>query len=157
MTILDERTAFPINYVKVRCDKSEGYCRLDELDIQPPKQRDWAYNFTIFWADVLFYRITQWSNDVIQEEYEGANACRSTIMDLNFKTKEFYLITKNTARDCQILGQKLDRLKKPRISQIVDGEQIITKEHQAFRRNIYEMLSSQFRAVIEKHQKSASE
>jgi hypothetical protein len=157
MTILDDRAAWPINYAKLTCDKAESYCRIVEMDVQPPTDKDWVYDFNIFWTDVLFYKITRWSEDVIQAEYEPVgDACRATTLDLNFRTKEFYLITKNTGNDCEILGEKMDTLKKPRISQIVDGEKIIAAEHQAFKQKAYDMLSSEFRTQIEKYQQKST-
>ena len=156
MTIIDERPAWPINSVKLNCFKDEGYCRLDELDLQPPTENDWVYDFSILWTDALYYKIIKWSEDVVQAEYEpSGDACRSTTMDLNFKTKEFYLITKNTGEVCEVLGQKLEQLRKPRISQIVDGEKIIAAELQSFKQKSYSMLSSEFRTRIEKYQKTS--
>lgn len=129
MIIIDDRPAWPINYVKLKCFKDNGYCRLEELDVQPPTEQDWVYDFSVFWADALYYKITNWSEDVVQAEYETVgDTCRTTSLDLNFKTKEFYLITKNTGNDCDVLGQKMEQLKQPRISQIVDGEKIIAAE-----------------------------
>lgn len=155
MIIVDERPAWPINSVKLNCFKDEVYCRLDELDLQPPTENDWIYNFSILWTDALYYKIIRWSEDVVQAEYESSgNACRSTTMDLNFKTKEFYLITKNTGEVCEVLGQKMEQLRKPRISQIVDGEKIIAAELQSFKQKSYSMLSSETRARIEKYQKT---
>ncbi|MEQ1520555.1 MAG: hypothetical protein ABL936_04715 [Aestuariivirga sp.] len=154
MTIVDERPAWPINSVKLNCFKDEGYCRLDELDVQPPTENDWTYNYSIFWTDSLYYKIIRWSEDVVQAEFESSgNACRTTTMDLNFKTKEFYLITKNSGEVCEVLGQKMEQLRKPRISQIVDGEKIIAAELQSFKKKSYLMLSSEFRARVEKYQK----
>ena len=92
----------------------------------------------------------------MQAEYEApSDACRSTTMELNFKTKEFYLITKNAGGNCEVLGQKIDPLKKPRISQIVDGEQIIARENETFRQKTYRMLSSEIRARVESYQKAS--
>jgi hypothetical protein len=154
MTIVEERPAWPINVVKLNCFKNEGYCRLEELDVEPPAENDWVYDFSILWTDALFYKIISWSEDVVQAEYEPpSDSCRSTTMDLNFKTKEFYLITKNTGKECAVLGLKLEQLKKPRISQIVDGEKIIESELQLLKQKSYGMLSSEFRARIDKYQK----
>ena len=71
-------------------------------------------------------------------------------MSLNFKTKEFYFITKNAGGKCEFLGTKVDKLPKPRISQIVDGEQIINKEFRKIAKAAYEVLSSDFREKAEK-------
>ena len=155
MTIVDDKIFSPMNFVKLRCFRSDGYCELDELDVQPPKQKDFGYDYSVFWTDVLYYKISIWADDVIQAQYEAPkDSCRSTTMELNFKTKEFYLITKNTGNSCEILGQKLEPLKKPRISQIVDGEKIISLENKRFKDDAFSYLSSEFRQRIQKLQSS---
>jgi hypothetical protein len=142
--------------VRVNCFKNEGYCRLDELDVQPPSEENFVYDFTVFWPDAVYYKITRWSADVVQAEYQPpmGSSCRSTTMDLNFNTKEFYLITKNTSQDCEVFGLKMEPLKKPRISEIVDGKKIIADERQAFSQKTYDMLSSEFRSRLEKYRKT---
>ncbi len=65
-TIVDERPAWPINYTRMNCYKSDGYCELEELSVQPPTDKDWVYNFSVIWNDPLYYKITSWSEDVIQ-------------------------------------------------------------------------------------------
>ena len=57
----------------------------------------------------------------------------------------FYLIVKNNG------GEDCDPLKKPDILQIVDGMTIISAEEQAFRQKAYGMLSSEFRAQLDKY------
>lgn len=155
MTIIDDKIAWPMNLVKLRCFKSDSYCTLDEVDIVDPKENEFSQDFSVIWSDPLYYKITTWSDDAIQAQYEAPkDACRSTTMELNFKTKEYYLITKNTGNPCEVLGQKLEHLKKPRISQLVDGEKIFASENENFRQKTFNFLSSEFREKLQKYQSS---
>ena len=71
-------------------------------------------------------------------------------MNLNFKTKEFYYITRNAGGNCEVLGVKFDKLPKPRISQIVDGSNIIREEFAKIEKAAYDVLASDFRKKIAK-------
>ena len=48
------------------------------------------------------------------------------------------------------MGASIPKLKKPRISQIVDGKKIIQKEFNAIAKAAFNVLSSDFRTKIEK-------
>ena len=50
------------------------------------------------------------------------------------------MITTNTGEQCELLGQKIDKLDKPRISRIVDGQKLIQAEYDAFRKQQYERI-----------------
>ena len=63
----------------------------------------------------------------------GKKPCRNTKLQLNFKAKEYYMITTNAGEECEVLGTKFPKLDKPRISKIVDGAKLIDAENQAFR------------------------
>lgn len=150
LQLLDERAAYPVNKVKIRCARQTGYCTLDEVDLVFPARHDFSASFKIYWTDPTEYKITKWSDDVIEAEFEtSGEQCRTTKLELNFKTKEYFMITKNAGPECEILGQKLEKLKRPRISQIVNGEEIIQTEDNAFQKTKSKMISSEFRARIE--------
>jgi len=149
--MLDETAAFPVNQVKIRCVKHEGYCTLDEIDVQFPKETDWVLGFTVYWTDPLQYKITKWTDDVVEADYEAAalaTQCRNTKLQLNFKAKEYFVITTNAGEQCEVMGVKFDELKKPRISKIVDGEKLIQAEYAAFRKRQFEVLASEYRDQI---------
>ena len=89
---------------------------------------DWVLDFTIFWTDELQYKITKWTDDVVEADYEGSAMMEKPSkhkLPLNFKTKEYYMITTNAGEQCEVLGVKFDKLDKPRISRIVDGDGLI--------------------------------
>ena len=71
-------------------------------------------------------------------------------MNLNFKTKEFYYITRNAGGECEVLGVTLDKLSKPRIAQIVDGSKIIRDEFARIEKAAYDVLASDFRKRVNK-------
>ena len=68
--MLDERAAYPVNRVKIECVQNEGYCTLDEVDVQYPRDNDWVQGFTILWTDDLQYKITNWTDDVVEANSE---------------------------------------------------------------------------------------
>ncbi len=156
LQILDEKAAFPVNKVKIDCNQGRGFCTLDEVDLKFPSRRDFSPSFTVFWTDPLHYRITRWTKDLIEANYEvSAKQCRNTKLQLNFKAKEYYMITTNAGEQCEVLGVKFDKLKKPRISKIMDGEDLIQAEFDAFRKKQYEFLASGYRKRVEDAVKKA--
>jgi len=77
------------------------------------------------------------------------NACRTTSLSFNFKIKEFFFFTKNATSSCEVLGSKMENLRKPRVSQIVDGSKIFDEEFSKIERLAYEFLASDFRKKVE--------
>jgi hypothetical protein len=77
-------------------------------------------------------------------------------LNFNFKTKEFYLITRNAGGDCKlILGGELKRLEKPRIAQIMDGRKVIQDKFLEIEKSAYEALASDFRKRAKEAQEKA--
>jgi hypothetical protein len=151
LQMLDERAAFPVNKVKIKCVQNDGYCTLDEIDVEFPKETDWVLGFTVFWTSETQYKISKWTNDLVEADYEVSGLgkpCRNTKLQLNFKAKEYYMITTNAGEECEVLGAKLSKLVKPRISKIVDGEEIIKAEYNEFHKRKYEKLASEYRNRI---------
>ena len=66
-------------------------------------------DFTIFWIDDDQYKITKWTEDVVEADYDAGalqKPCRNTKLQLNFKAKEYYMITTNAGEECEILGRR---------------------------------------------------
>lgn len=151
LTILDDRIAWPINHVQVECYKDQNYCQFNQLKINVPNKDSWSQNYHVMQDPTEYFTISRWSQDSIDAvPNETAGACRTTSLNLNFKTKEFYYITLNAGGDCEFMGVSLDKLTKPRISQIVDGSQIINEEYARIQKSAYDVLSSDFRKKVDK-------
>lgn len=151
VTILDDRIAWPINHNKVTCLKSEMSCEVQEVNLVLPDQNSWAQQYQVMINNTESYAVTRWSNDTIDAEYPSKpDSCRTTSLSLNFKTKEFFFITKNAGGKCEILGKPIDKLTKPRIAQVVDGEKIFNEEFGKIESVAYKFLASEFRKKVDK-------
>lgn len=154
MTILDEKILWPINHVTVTCYKSENYCQLDRISLSVPDENSWAQKFGVSQHLTEYYNITRWTKDSIdaipQETADSSDNCRTTSMNFNFKTNEFFYITRNAGGNCEVLGTTLDKLAKPRIAQIVDGSKIIQEKFAEVEKAAYDVLSSDFRRRVDK-------
>lgn len=151
MIIVDENIASPVNHVTVKCFREQQYCQLDQIQISVPDDKSWSQNYHVMQDKTEYYTISRWGQDTIDAEpKEVSDACRNTSASYNFKTKEFYFITRNAGGDCEVLGVKLEKLSKPRISQIVDGSEIIASEFAIVEKNAYDVLSSDFRKRVDK-------
>lgn len=129
MVIHDERIAYPVNHTKLTCYKSGNYCELEQLYLSFPKIDSWSANFQVMEAATEYFDITSWEENTIDAiPSDSGSGCRKTSFNLNFKTKEFYQITRNGDKECEVLGTTFPKLEKPRIAQIVDGEKIINTE-----------------------------
>lgn len=150
--IHDARIMWPVNLVKLECYKSDKYCELNQLSIRFPGEDSWYQQFSVMQDTPQFYEITNWSDNTIDAKpTDPGNSCRVTNFNLNFKTKEFYQITRNGTGDCKtILGTTFPKLEKPRISQIVDGKDIIDKEFSALHDKAFSLLSSSFKDKVKK-------
>ena len=150
MTILDERVAWPINHVQIKCYKDLQYCTFDQLTINVPNKDSWSQNYHVMQHLPETYTISNWTEDSIDAvPLNVEDKCRVTSLNLNFKTKEFYYITRNGGGDCNIMGMTLDKLTKPRIAQLVDGKKIFDEEFAKIDNAAYEVLSSEFRRKVE--------
>lgn len=152
LTIIDERIARPINHVKLNCYKQDNYCELEQLEVSVPNDNSWSQNYGIMKSSPEFFQISRWDQYSIDAvPRETTSGCRTTSINLNFKTKEFYYITRNAGGDCKILGKvSLDKLTKPRIAQIVDGRKIIQEEFAKVEKAAYEVLASDFRKKVDR-------
>ena len=60
------------------------------------------------------------------------------------------LHTRNAGGDCKLpLGGELERLPKPRVAQIVDGEKIIKEKFVELQQAAYKVLASEFRKRVD--------
>ena len=98
------------------------------MGLQLPNDNSWAHTYHVFSFDAEIYKITSWQNGAIDGLPASPGACRVNSLKLNFIAKEFFEIASNTAKNCEVGGRKFKKLPKPRISQIVDGKDIIEAE-----------------------------
>lgn len=151
MMIHDERIAWPVNHTKLSCYKADKYCELNQIYLDFPDENSWSQNFHVMQASTEIYNITNWSEHIVDAvPNDPGNGCRTTALNLNFKTKEFYQITRNGTSKCEALGVTFPKLKKPRIAQIVDGKEIIQSEFNSLKKKTYNVLSSSFREKVDK-------
>lgn len=151
VTILDERIAYLINHVKVSCNRTRGVCEYRQVALTLPDEDSWTQSYSVGEVADETYRITRWEGDQIDAVPFNATACRINQLSFNFATEEFFEIAKNnTEGDCETtLGVTLPRLERPRISQIVDGREIVDAEFKRISDEAFSFLSSDFRARVE--------
>jgi hypothetical protein len=150
--LLDEKIAYPVNYTTIVCSKEEGNCKYEQIPLYTPKNEDSNGQFFQLLEPIIeYYNITRWSEDIIDGTLtnENENSCRTTSLNFNFKTKEFFFITRNGSKECEFAGTKLPKLDKPRIGQIVDGKDIMKKEFDAIQEAAFKLLSKDFQKKVE--------
>ena len=151
LTLLgDEKLYNPINHTYIYCSKADGDCRFKQINLQFPEENAFSYEYIISEKSEDF-TITWWSEHRIDAVLrETGSGCRDVSLSLNFKTKEFYYITKNGAHSCNVMGVEIPKLKQPRIAQFVDGDTIISTEFANVQKKAFKMLSKEFQSRIEK-------
>ncbi len=151
VTILDDKIAWPINHHKIKCFKSENTCEVQQVILVLPDEKSWAQQYQVMIDSTEYYNVTRWTNDTIDAEYPiKKDSCRTVSLSLNFKTKEFFFITKNAGGKCEFLGKSIEQLAKPRISQVVEGKKIFDIEFEKIKKVAYESLASEFRQKVGK-------
>ena len=150
MILLDEEIAEPINRHQVKCYKSTEICETRVLSLVIPTDKSFIQVFTMLENAGPTYKITRWDSDSIEAISTNPSACRVVSVALNFKTEEFYFITRNGSNDCEVLGEKFPRLAKPRIAQIVDGARVINKKFSDLSRKAHEVTAKDFQARAKK-------
>ena len=133
--IIDERIAYPINHVDIECRRDRGTCEYRQIALMLPDENSFAQSYHVAEIADATYRITRWEENQIDAVPLDNRACRTTQFSFNFETTEFFEIARNnTAGDCETsLGVTFPRLDKPRVSQIVDGREIIGAEFKRIR------------------------
>lgn len=149
--MIDEKIAYPINHVDIECSRKEGTCEYRQIALILPDESSWMQSYYVDEIADDTYRITRWEGQLIDAVPLNNGACRTNQLSLNFETKEFFEIARNnTAGDCEtMLGVTLPRLEKPRVSRIVDGQEIINAEFNAISEETFTYYSSSFRKRIE--------
>ena len=151
MIIIDDTIAWPVNHITLRCYRKEGYCEMSQINVEFPNEKSWTQTYQVVENQIEYYDIKNWGADVVDAMVpESPNKCRTTSLNLNFKTKEFYYTTRNAGGSCEVLGATFEKLPKPRISQIVDGEKIFNEAFQKVEAGAYNVLSSDFKNRVEK-------
>ncbi|MFM7029072.1 MAG: hypothetical protein ACKOXK_10415 [Chakrabartia sp.] len=145
--ILDEKIADPINYVEIQCSKAQGTCSYRQFVLILPNEGSWSQSYTVMETMNETYRVTRWGTEKIDALPLNEGTCRVPELRLNFVSKEFYEIVTNAPEGkCELLlGATLPKLEKPRISQIVDGDPIISEQFAKLQQESYSYLSSDFR------------
>lgn len=147
MQTLDERFGLPVNHVSIICDKSDEFCAVRIIALKTPDEI--SPTFYVYQELPEHYKITHWGKDTI-DAVSIDERCRSTLLSLNFETKEFYQITRNGKNNCD----HLRKLSKPRIAQIVDGREIMRSEFNALKEKAYSYLSSDYRGRVDMQEKT---
>ena len=151
MVIIDDKIAWPINHVKVKCYKNENYCQLEQISLSAPKDDSWSQSYSLMIHGTETYNISRWNQDMIDAEpVDGAINCRIVNLNLNFKTKEFYQIIRNAAEKCEFMGVILEKLTKPRVAQIIDGSNVINAEFDKIENAAFDVLSGDFKTKVDK-------
>jgi hypothetical protein len=151
VTILDDKIAWPINHHTIKCFKPENTCEVQQVMLVLPDEKSWAQQYQVMIDSTEYYNVTRWANDTIDAEYPSKpDNCRTVSLSLNFKTKEFFFITKNAGGKCEFLGKPIEKLAKPRISQVVEGKKIFDKEFEKIRKTAYDFLAIDFRKKVDK-------
>ena len=150
LSILDERIAYPINHVKIDCDKVRGICDYQQFVLMIPDKNSWIQSYSILEMANENYRITRWENGQIDAVPFNTNGCRINQLSFNFSTNEFFEIAKNNQENCELsLGGTLPSLDKPRISQILDGTNIISEEFQKIADEAFGYTSKDFQFRVQ--------
>jgi hypothetical protein len=147
--LLDDEIAFPVNTVEINCYRSEGYCELLEtyLAVIPAQAGGYTWAFD---KNTVIFKVISWSADSIEakEEDDPTNA-RTTSLSLNFKNKEFFWISKNSGNSNLRTGEKVEPLKRPRITQFVEGDKIVAAYFKKLKNDAWSFRSSEFRKKME--------
>ncbi|WP_296096989.1 hypothetical protein [uncultured Agrobacterium sp.] len=153
--IIDEKIAYPVNYVTVKCHKAEGYCSYNQVALTLPDRNSWAQTYSVMEVADEFYKITRWEGKQIDATPFTVNRCRTNRLTFNFESEEFFEVaTNNSARDCETeLGVTIPRLQQPRVSKIIDGTQLMNAEFQRIQDEASGYYASAFRQRLQ--QKSA--
>ncbi len=143
----DETIASPVNQVTIECNKREKLCELRMLFLaRNEKTGSWLCG-----ESTHLFEIISWTDDSIEaKSVDDAVSVRTSSLSLNFKTKEFFWITKNSGRESDAFtGEKIEPLKTPRIVQFVDGKKIVSDYFKKLKADARSFWSSEFRRKAE--------
>jgi len=144
--ILDEKIAYPINHVVIECYKSESYCKYRQVALVLPDKNSFSQSYSVTEVANEYYKVNRWENSQIDASPYEATGCRINQLSFNFVSNEFFEIARNNdAEDCKVLGIEMPRLEKPRVSQIVNGDEIVSAEFRKINDEAFSYYSSEFR------------
>lgn len=151
LKILDEKIAYPINHVWIECDQVKSECKYRQIALIVPDEDSWAQTYLISEIASETYRVTRWEGRQIDATPMYTGGCRISQLNLDFEADEYFEVARNNgAGDCETsLGLTLPRLEKPRVSQIIDGQELIHEEFNKIAREAYSFLASEYRARID--------
>lgn len=151
--ILGENIAYPINHVDIECERNRGTCEYRQYSLTIPDENSWGQTYSVNELADEVYRITRWDDEAksIDAVPMETGACRINHLSFNFETQEFYEIARNAStEDCKTsMGTTIPRLEQPRVSQIVNGDEIEREVFEALNKEAFGYLSSAFRERIE--------
>ena len=147
LEIIDENIAYPINHVDIECSRGRGTCEYQQIALTLPDENFWVQSYHVGEIVDEVYQITRWEGQSIDAVPINSTGCRINQLSLNFETQEFFEIARNnTTGDCEtMLGEALPRLEKPRVSRIVDGQDIISAEFNAISKETFTFFATAFR------------
>lgn len=152
MVIVDDQIADPINTVTIKCRRSEKSCefRATYLSARPENGGGVTWSFHEYFTN---FDILSWTDDSIEaKEPDPLNErAREQSLSLNFKTQEFFLITKNSGNDVKnmLTGEKIEPLKNPRITKLIDGNQIKRDYFSRLKNESRTFFSSDFNKMLD--------
>lgn len=148
---IDEKIAYPVNHVDIKCSRTQGTCEYRQIALILPNESSWVQAYHVGEIADDIYRITRWEGQLVDAVPVRGSGCRTTQLSLNFETQEFFEIARNnTTENCTTtLGVSLPRLVKPRVSRIVDGRKIINGEFEAINNEAFTYFSSSFRNQVQ--------
>ncbi len=146
----DDTVAYPVNIVNITCHKDQKYCELRENYLFANELRGGGYLWSFGERTVLF-NIISWEDDSIEaREDDDPTSATISSLSLNFKTKEFFWITKNSGNDNSfITGEKVVPLRKPMIAQLVKGDKIVADYFKKLKKDASSFWSSEFKKRFE--------
>lgn len=152
LEIIDEKIAYPVNHVDIECSRASGTCEYRQIALTLPDENSWVQSYHVGEIADEVYQITRWDGQSIDAVPMNSTGCRINQLSLNFETQEFFEIARNnTSGDCEtMLGDTIPRLDKPRVSRIVDGQEIINAEFNAISKETFTFFSSAFRDRVGK-------
>lgn len=117
-----EQIAFPVNHAKIVCQKSEGTCEVQQVEVQLPSlevvgRSAFSDNPMVFHPDVATFKIVSWSASEVISQAEGQ--CRTTLMTINVMNNEVFQVTRNSGGECSFGDTKFPQLERPRISRLL--------------------------------------
>ena len=148
---------FGLNVIRL-----ESFCEMRQTNLITPDEDSMSQTYHIYEPKVEMYEILSWSEDEINAiPIDKGNGCRVNELRFNFKTKEFYLFTRNGSGECKLGSDvTLPPLPRPRITQIVDGEKIFREEFFAIRMGAFDVIAGETKmkaqVLIDKAEKEAA-